>query len=77
MRAFFTNLLAMCNIQPAAKPAEARECEFCGGGRCFGACGATSESSLSRRDEQMRLDDRPHNPEQDSLSPDRDRLSRR
>jgi len=40
MRAFFTNLLAMCNMQPAAKPAKARECEFCGGVKCFGACGA-------------------------------------
>jgi hypothetical protein len=40
MRAFFTNLLAMCNMRPAAKPARAKDCEFCGGVKCFGACGA-------------------------------------
>ena len=77
MRAFFTNLLAMCNMQPAAKPAAAKECEFCGGGRCFGACGATSESVLSQHDEQTLLDTQSHDPEQDRLSPDWDRISRR
>jgi len=47
MRAFFTNLLAMCNMQPAVKPAQAKECEFCGGVKCFGACGA--EGAFDRR----------------------------
>ena len=41
MRAFFTNLLAICNIHVhVAKPVKATECEFCGGVKCFGACGA-------------------------------------
>ena len=70
MRAFFTNLLAMCNIQPAAKPAEAKECEFCGGGRCFGACGMTNESGLSRPDEQVRLAPQSPDQEQDRLPPE-------
>ena len=40
LRDFLTNLLAVCNMLPAAKPAKAEECEFCGGVKCFGACGA-------------------------------------
>ena len=48
MRAFFTNLLAACNMQPAAKPAQAKECEFCGGVRCFGACGAEGAFNTMR-----------------------------
>ena len=39
MLEFFRNLLAMCNLQQALKPAHVRQCEFCGGGRCIGACG--------------------------------------
>ena len=44
MRAFFTNLLAMCNMQPA----QAKACEFCGGVKCFGACGAESSFDKAR-----------------------------
>ena len=42
LRTFFINLLAVCNMQPAAKPVQAKKCEFCGGVKCFGACGAES-----------------------------------
>ena len=76
MRTFFTNLLAMFNMPPAAKPATAKVCEFCGGARCFGACGMTNESDLSRHDAQMRPP-QSHDQEQNPLSPDRDRASRR
>ena len=76
MRAFFTNLLAMCNMLPVAKPVEAKVCEFCGGGRCFGACGATGESGLSRHTEQMQLDARPQEQEQIPPASDMDRVSR-
>ena len=76
MRAFFTNLLAMCNMSPAAKPVEAKVCEFCGGGRCFGACGATSESGLSRHAEQIQLDARSQEQEQVPPVPDMERVSR-
>ena len=48
LREFFTNLLAMCNMQPTAKPAAAKTCEFCGGGRCIGACGLISDSGKAR-----------------------------
>jgi len=46
MRAFLTNLVAMCNMQPAAKPTQAKKCEFCGGVKCFGACGAESAFNM-------------------------------
>ena len=49
MRTFFANLLAMCNMQPAAKPAKAKECEFCGGVKCFGACGAEGAFSGAQK----------------------------
>ena len=48
MREFFTNLLAMFNMQPAAKPAQARACEFCGGVKCIGACGLIGDSGRPR-----------------------------
>ncbi|MDR0238819.1 MAG: hypothetical protein LBI88_01150 [Deltaproteobacteria bacterium] len=48
IRIFFTNLLAVCNMLPAAKPAQAKECEFCGGVKCFGACGAEGTFNTTR-----------------------------
>jgi len=48
IRTFFTNLLAVCNMQPAAKPVQAKQCEFCGGVKCFGACGAESAFGAAR-----------------------------
>ncbi|MDR2696372.1 MAG: hypothetical protein LBC79_08355 [Deltaproteobacteria bacterium] len=44
LRDFFTNLLAVCNMRAAARPAAARTCEYCGGGRCIGACGLIGDS---------------------------------
>ena len=48
MREFFKNLLAMCNMLQAPKPAHVKQCEFCGGGRCIGACGLIGDSGSSR-----------------------------
>ena len=48
MHEFFKNLLAMCNILQAPKPPLVRQCEFCGGGRCIGACGLIGDSGGSR-----------------------------
>ena len=38
MSSFLVHLSEMLNLRPP--PAPQRSCEFCGGVRCFGACGA-------------------------------------
>ena len=38
MSSFLVHLSEMLNLRPP--PAPKRSCEFCGGVRCFGACGA-------------------------------------
>ena len=48
MREFFKNLLAMCNMLQVPKPPHIRQCEFCGGGRCIGACGLIGDAGRTR-----------------------------